>query len=261
VKSDCRMTFPQSTLEEVIESELQMVLKANDRFGKYWTTARESSIFLSRCIASFDHDRMHFGRFVAILKKHHMLAILSAVRLHKSQAMMNLRQAIEAGASAAFALANPEDKHFFEWENGLIQLPKKLPGKRYDWLDKNHKALSDVIKAKKDLINGSQAHANVVASHSIFRVDGDQANLPFFDIEDAYQVQTDLWLAAAVALDVMKLLREVNTGRNVIEFIDGFDEHLVILEMRTAVLLEEMKATERYQKAEAARLVAEAVSS
>jgi hypothetical protein len=243
------MTFPQSTLEEVIESERQMVLTANDRFGKFWTTASESSIFLSRCVGSFNHDRMHFGRFVAILKKHHMLAILSAVRLHKSQAMMNLRQAIEAGAAAAFALANPEDKHFFEWENGLIQLPKKLPGKRYDWLDKNHKALSDVIKAKKDLINNSQSHANVVASHSIFSVDGDQANVPFFDNEDAHHVRADLWLAAAVALDVMKLLREVNTGREVIEFIDDFDDHLMILETRVVTLAEEIKATERYQKA------------
>jgi hypothetical protein len=104
------------------------------------------------------------------------------------------------------------------------------------------------------LINQSQTHANVVASHSIFRVDGDQANLPFFDIEDVYHVQIDLWLAAAVALDVMKLLREVNEGRDVVEFIDGVDGHLIVLETQAAVLLEEMKATERYQKAEAARL-------
>jgi hypothetical protein len=246
------MTFPQSTFEEVVESEQQMVLKADDRFGKYWTTARESSIFLSRCVASFNHDRMNFGRFIAILKKHHMLAILSAVRLHKSQAMMNLRQALEAGATAAFALANPEDKHFLKWEDGLIQLPKNLPGKRYDWLAEHHKELSDAIKSKKDLINNSQSHANVVASHSIFRVDGEQANVPFFDQEDAYHVQTDLWLCAAVALDVMKLLREVNTGLDVAEFTENFDNHLLVLERRVAVLLEKMKATERYQKAAAA---------
>lgn len=229
-----------------------MVLTASNRYGKYWTTARESSIFLSRCISAFDHDRMNCARFVAILKKHHMLALLSAVRLHKSQAMIDLRQALEAGSSAAFAVANPEDRHFFEWENGLIQLPEKLPKKRYKWLDEHHKMLSDAIKSKKDLINQSQTHANVVASHGIFRVEGDQANVPFFDIEDAYHVQTDLWLIAAVALDVMKLLREVNTGHNVIKFIDQFDNHLMVLESRIAALLEEMKATERYQRAEAA---------
>jgi hypothetical protein len=225
------------------------VLKANDRFGKYWTTARESSIFLSRCVASFNLDRMLFARFLAILKKHHTLAIFSTVRLHKSQAMMNLRQVLEAGAAAAFAIANPDDKHFFEIENGLIQLPKKLPGKRYDWLGENHKALSDVIKARKDHINNSLAHANVLASHRIFSVDGDQANVPFFEEEDTHLVQVDLWLAGAVALDVMKLLREVNTGRNVIEFTDNFDNHLFVLERRVVALSDEMKATERYQNA------------
>jgi hypothetical protein len=246
------MTFPQSTLEEVIDSEREMVLKAKDRFGNHWTTARDSTIFLSRSVASFNHDRMNFARFIAILKKHHMLAILSAVRLHKSQAMMNLRQALEAGAAAAFALANPEDKHFLKWEDGLIQLPKNLPGKRYEWLSQHHKELSDAIKSKKDLINNSQSHANVVASHSIFSVDGEQAKLPFFDDEDAYHVQTDLWLCAAVALDVMRLLREVNAGLNVAEFIEDFDNHLMVLEMRVVALFKEMTATERYQKAAAA---------
>lgn len=240
-------------MEEVVESERQMVLKAPDRFGDYWKLARDSSIFLSRCVVSFDHDRMNFARFIAILKKHHMLAILSAVRLHKSQAMMDLRQALEAGASAAFAIANPEDQHFFAAKDGLIMLPDKLPVKRYRWLEQHHKALSDVIKEKKDLINTAQTHANVIASHSIFEVDagGEQANVPFFDAEDEYYVKTDLWLAAAVALDVMKLMREVNNGRNVVEFIENFDNHLLVLEDRVVRFANEMKATERYQQAAA----------
>jgi hypothetical protein len=36
-----------------------------------------------------------------------MLALLSTLRLHKVQSMMNLRQVLESGASAAFAIANP----------------------------------------------------------------------------------------------------------------------------------------------------------
>jgi hypothetical protein len=41
-----------------------------------------------------------------------MLALLSTLRLHKVQSMMNLRQTLEAGAAAAFAIANPEREHF-----------------------------------------------------------------------------------------------------------------------------------------------------
>jgi hypothetical protein len=90
------MTFPQSTLEEIIESEQQMLLTAQDRYGSHYVNARTSSIFLSKCVTTIEHDRMNFGRFLAIMKKHHMLSIMSTVRLHKSQAMMNLRQVLEA---------------------------------------------------------------------------------------------------------------------------------------------------------------------
>jgi hypothetical protein len=55
---------------------------------------------------------MMFARFFSLLKKHHMLALLSALRLHKVQTMINLRQVLEAGAAAAFAIANPETEHF-----------------------------------------------------------------------------------------------------------------------------------------------------
>src|SRR2546430_9857689 len=52
--------------------------------------------------------------FFAQVKKHHMLALFSTVRLHKVQALMNLRQVLEAGACAAFAIANPDHKHFVD---------------------------------------------------------------------------------------------------------------------------------------------------
>ena len=110
------------------------------------------------------------------------------------------------------------------------------------------------------MLNESQTHANVVAAHGVFRIEGDQVQAPFFDVEDEYHVKLDLWLAAAVALDVMKLFREVNQGHNVIEFFEGFDAHLTTLENRVVALMEEMKATERWQRAEAARLAAEAAA-
>jgi len=101
------MKWGQSTLEEITESERQMLLSAKERFGNHYVNARASSVFLSRCIVAVEHDRMNFGRFLALAKKHHMLAIMSAVRLHKVQAMMNLRQVLEAGAAAALRLQIP----------------------------------------------------------------------------------------------------------------------------------------------------------
>jgi hypothetical protein len=181
-----------------------------------------------------------------------MLAIMSAVRLHKVQAMMNLRQVLEAGAAAAYAIANPDDDNFFKVDqSNIIRTPKNVAKKRYDWLEQNFKASSDAIKAKKGLINDAQAHTNVVSSDSVFRITGagDLINSPFFDIEDAHFVKTDLWLSASIAVDLMDLFYGVNRGRNVIEFIPNFPEFLMRLQSDTAALREEMMATTRYQAA------------
>jgi hypothetical protein len=246
------MDFPQSTLEEIAESERQMVLGAKERYGKHFINARAGSVFLSRCIVSVDHDRMNFARFLALLKKHHMLAIMSAVRLHKVQAMMNLRQVIEAGAAAAFAIGNPQDHHFFKVDaNNIITSPQELTKKRYRWLEQNFKVGSDAIKAKKELINNAQSHANIVSTDSVFHIadSGDVIKAPFFDIEDDYFVKTDLWLASAIALDLMDLFYGVNKGRNVIGFIDDFPAYLKQFESDTAALRVEMMATDRFKRA------------
>src|SRR6266852_9339724 len=128
-----------------------MLLTAEERYGKYYKNARVCSIFLSRCITEVDHDRMMFARFFALMKKHHMLALLSILRLHKVQAMMNLRQVLEAGAAAAFAIGNPEQHHFAETdEQGLLDPSQALTKKRYQWLDQNYRQSRIGSKAKRN---------------------------------------------------------------------------------------------------------------
>jgi hypothetical protein len=101
------------------------------------------------------------------------------------------------------------------------------------------------------LINNFQSHANVVSAHGVFRIDdtGELINAPFFDIEDDYFVKADLWLASAVALEMMDLFYGVNSGRNVIEFMPNFPEFIARLESDTTTLLAERKAADRYKNA------------
>jgi len=252
------MEFRQSTLEEIIESEGQMVLLAKTRYGEFYSNAIACSIFLSNCIAGVDHSRMMFGRFLALTKKHHMLAVLSTVRLHRVQAMMNLRQVLEAGAAAAFAIANPENRHFAETnKQGILDASPELAKKRYRWLSKHYRTKSDWIRDAKDRINEWAAHANVVSSERVFRVDQDGvvANTPFFDVEDDYLVKTDLWQSAAVALELMDLFYGVNIRSDFITFHADFARHMERLARTTDALLDEQKASERYKGA-MARLAA-----
>jgi hypothetical protein len=246
------MDFPQSSIAEIAESELLMIRTAAERFGNYYTNALECSVLLSKCVVSVDHSRLNFARFHAVLKKHHTLAVLSFVRLHKVQGMMDLRQALEAGCAAAFAIAKPQDDHFFRIDqHGLVRSSQSLSDKRYRWLDQNFKQRSDAIKAKKKLINDNHSHTNVVMSDSIFRIDdtSELANAPFFDIEDAYHVKTDLWLAAGVALELMDWFYGINKGRDVIAFAPGFVDDVQALAKATDALRAEMVETDRFKAA------------
>ena len=245
------MEFPQATIEEIIESERQMLLSAKERYGKYYTHARGVSVFLSLCVDAIDPDRLMFGRFHSHMKKHHMLALFSALRLHKVQAMMNLRQVLEAGASGAFAIANPETGHFADIDQqGILDPSQELTKKRYAWLDKNYEQKSQWIKDTKERINSSAAHANIISADSVFRVaeTGDQIRAPFFDIEDEYFVKSDLWLIASVAITLMDLFYGVNQERNVIEFRPSFPRTIGRMAAESNFLLDELKATDRIQR-------------
>lgn len=244
--------WPQSTIVEITDSESAMVRTAEDRFGEYYRSAWAASVLLSRCVVSIDHTRMHFGRFLALTKKHHTLAVLSIVRLHKVQAMMNLRQTIEAGCAAAFAIAKPEDEHFFKIDQrGLVVSPQKLREKRYSWLDKNFKSRSDLVETRKKQINDNYSHTNIVSTDSIFQIDdtGALANSPFFDVEDNHLVRTDLWLASTIALELVDWFYGIAKGRNVIEFKPDFVDDVQALAKVVNALQDEMMATDRYKRA------------
>ena len=247
------MELKQSTFEEVIESERQLVLDADARYGEHYRNARACSIFLSRSIVSVELSHYEtFGRFFSQIKKHHMLALLSTLRLHKVQSMMNLRQVLEAGAAAAFAIANPEMHHFADIDEiGLLDPSKTLAQKRYAWLDEHFPEHSQSIKEKKELLNRATSHANIVSANQTFDVDEGLQNVaaPFFDIEDEYHVQVDLWLIASVAVELMALLYEVNQTRDGVEFAKDFPGHLKYAARQNDATHAEITSTDRYKRA------------
>jgi hypothetical protein len=245
------LELKQSTFEELIDSEHLMLVHAEQRYGKFYRHARACSLLLSVCVQGINADRTMFGRFLSLMKKHHTLALFSTLRLHKVQAMMNLRQVLEAGASAAFAIANPEKEHFAETdEQGLLDPTSKLTKKRYEWLNTHYRERSDWIKSRKEQINMSAAHANIVSSHGIFREDaGEIIQTPFFDIEDEYVIKADLQLTGSVALHLMDLLYGVNRPLKVVEFCAAFALRVGQLAKENDGLLTELKATDRFKRA------------
>ncbi|RWK19804.1 MAG: hypothetical protein EOR43_23050 [Mesorhizobium sp.] len=250
-------TYPQSSLEEIIDSERAMLLDGPERYGQHYKHARTATMYLTLCIKSIELDRAEmFGRLFALTKKHHMLSFLSILRLHRAQAMTNLRQVLEAGAASAFAIAHPEMHHFVDVDEfGIMDPSQKLMGKRYKWLSQNYPEKSASIAEAKNRINTYFTHANIISGDSVFRMANDKSalNTPFFDTEDKYYVQVDLWLISNVAIMLMDLFFGVaghvaSAGRSVVDFRDDFGHTVRGLAVESAALQAEIQASERYQK-------------
>jgi hypothetical protein len=246
------MEFKQGTFDEILESERQMVLLGEERYGRFYTHARECSLFLGHFLKSIDPDRWIFASFLSLVKKHHTLALFSTLRLHQIQSALDLRQTLEAGALAAFAIASPEGHHFVTKDaQGFVNHSKELVGRIYSWLDKNYPAGSNNIKQMKRLINESAAHANLLYTLNTFQTSEKERAFvaPFFDFEDAHMVKTDLWRIANAAVGILDLFYGVNQPLNVIKFVEDFEQRFNSLAQQNNALREEMMATDRYKKA------------
>jgi hypothetical protein len=253
------MAYPQSTLEAIVESERSMFFDGEARYGRYFKHARAATMYLSLCVVSVDHDHSDtFGRLFSLMKKQHTLAFLSALRLHKVQSMLNLRQVLEAGAGAAYAIANPDVRGFADIDAfGIMDPSQKLATNRYRWLDKYYPDRSKWIADVKGRINEQTAHANIVSADATFRIvqTADVVNLPFFDAEDEHSVQVDLWLISSVAISLMDLFYGVTENvaqasrRSVVVFRPDFPNAILDLAAESNALEDEIKGSERFKTA------------
>jgi len=87
--------YKQSTLADIIDSEGRMAFEAHERYGRYFQNALSLNNLLQQGIVNVDKNHFVFACFFSSVKKHTTLALLSTVRLHHTQASMDLRQAIE----------------------------------------------------------------------------------------------------------------------------------------------------------------------
>ena len=247
------MKFKQETIGDIIQRESDMILRGAERFGAYFINASEFNHLLQHFIESIDPDRFIFAMFLAQVRNHHLLTLFSTVRLHHVQTMMNLRQVLEAGSCATYAIANPDQAGFADVdENGIADASQTLTKKRYKWLEDNFNKGADFIKNMKGEINKSTAHSNILYAHNNFKFDGKQGKFvtPFFDFEDNYRVKTDLWQIGNIAMGLMDLFYGVNKGLGVIKFKDDFVSRLKTLEAENYRLKAEMMATDRFKNAQ-----------
>ncbi len=231
-----------------------MVLAGAKRYGEFFENASGFNNLLNNLIKSIDKpDRFIFILFYSQVKKHHTLALFSALRLHHLQAGMDLRQTVEAAQWAAYAMDSPQKEKFVEEdESGLVITKKKHQKAMYAWLDKNFDVKAGEFKNLKGQISGSVAHSSIIYAFQNFEMrpaHNPGFKIPFFDIEDDHVVKTDLWSVANTALGVLDLFYGANERYKVFRLVDGFDARYQELVKQNNKLKGEMMQSERFKKA------------
>jgi hypothetical protein len=248
--SRMKMKVQETGIAQLLDDEHRFVLEAPDKYGRYFEHAMQCSFLLSNFVISMKPYET-LAAFLSLVKKNHLLSVFSIARRHKVQAMMNLRQFLEASVDAAFAIQNPHPDHFVMCKGGgLLESTQDLRRKRYLWLGANYPGPSESIKQMKNQINESTAHSSLIFAQANFKRVGDEVfEAPYFDAEDDYFTQADLWLSGKCALTALDLFFGVNMDAKAIIFDERFGEQFSALERNDAFLRAEAMETERFKKA------------
>ena len=229
-----------------------MVLRGAERYGAYYVSASALVHLLTTgFVKTIDGKQFIFILFMSHVRKHLNLALFSTLRLHHVQAMMNLRQVLEAGACAAYAIANQDLKDFADVRpDGSLDPSDALKKTRYKWLDENYRAGSTALKGMKEAINRSGPHADVVSAQHNFKADFEAGRFdtPFFDIEDELQVKTALWQIGNIAMGLMDLFYGVNAAPKSFVLKDDWRPMFDKLVAEDTRLKNELFAHERFKR-------------
>ncbi|MGT2476622.1 hypothetical protein [Paraburkholderia terrae] len=207
------------SIEEFSSIKHRMVLGAEERYGDFFTVARDVTLLLSNIMSWPTKDCDIFIRFLSQMKKSHTLCLMALVRQHRIQAkMMTLRYFLESTVHAAYSLVHVDTTNYFDTLDGKKHDPQKASRVAYAWIDKHYRSHSEEIKRMKDLINQQTAHANVYNSfHNFDFVSGENAAIytSFFDFDDDHWLKVDLWecaQAGLVATDLILAVRNQHGG-------------------------------------------------
>ncbi len=237
-----------NTLKDILEKEHLLASDAVDKYEDDLNNVMGFHRLLNTCIDSAGADANIFMIFMNQVKKFHLLAVISFFRQHRVQGLLNLRQVLEAGALAAFALENTELNSFVKKNcDGYVDVPKKLRSKVYKWLEENYLDKSNFILNMKGTINNLPAHANIIYAMQNFAFTNGQYRYDFFDGEDAYLIMGDLWTAGNIALGLMDLFYGVNLKTKNLVFSKKFVKELEELEIRNHNIKGKLFKSQRFK--------------
>src|SRR3989344_199271 len=237
------------TIQDILDTERDMITLAERTYGNAFRNASEFNDLLNNFLKEAKSEAWIFMLFLSQIKKHGTLALFSIARLHHIQAMLNLRQVLEAGVNAAYGLANPnEDDFIIKQRDGTLDTSDALNTKRYKWIGENHKKHSDFMHRMKKSINESCAHSNMIYAFNNFQMADYKFHTDFFDKSEEHHVKADFFMVGNIALGLLDLFYGINKSCNQLTFIDDFIPRLKALEKVNQELKAEAEKHPRFQR-------------
>lgn len=208
-------------------TEHELIIGAEKNHGKYFLHARDCVVLCHDFIESIDPSNFVFVMYFNLIIKHLYLALLSTIRRHHLQAMMDLRQFYEAAVKAAFSLAeNDENKFIKKNGKGAAYEVDGLKMHARRWLEKEFPLANNTLHDSKKLIDEAWAHANIVYAGQNFRL-GDKAfKFSHFDELSPKYINAALWFVAYSAYEFMDIIYGVNQRHGRLKFQANFLENM-----------------------------------
>lgn len=199
-------------LHEISEIEHRLVSEAPRKYGQVFQNTAGVIAAMSRVVSSVDQaSAMTFGHLYPQTVHSLSLSLLSVVRLHETQAMLMLRQALEYGVLAVYSLGKGSyDFYGRQVPDGSYQINQKALDTAYSWLSTVQVDASEKIKSLKiGYINQLYAHANLPQSTRNVSIAEGHVEFSPFDKQDTFEA-LHLWKLGDVAGGLVTLAYEIN---------------------------------------------------
>ena len=226
---------PDHRIQLLAAQESEMIEWTAKRAGIYGVFAHGAFSVMDSMVTDLPKSHMLFAGAWATVRSFAGQALLSAMRQHRIQMNLCIRQVLEGTTLAAYLLAHPQPDHRTEDDQGNMVEPKLLMTKLVSpWFKTTFPDENAKIKELKDQINLLSGHANLIATSAVFdygQKAGMQITADFFDQPidqmvwaNFYEVGEAITLAIEVILHANITATAFRLRRTIVEEYAALDD-------------------------------------
>jgi hypothetical protein len=226
--------IPSNHIRLLAAQEAEMIEWTAKRAGIFGLFAHSAFAVMDTAVDGLSQDYLLFAGAWSTVRSFSGQALLAAMRQHRIQMNLCIRQVLEGVALAAYLMAHPRPQHPIVDAQGKMIEPKLMMTKHvYPWFKSEHPVENDRIKELKDHINLLSGHANLLATSAVFDYGqnvGSTIAADFFDLPIEEMVWANFYeVGEAISLAVQVIL-EANVAHNAFRLRRTIIEDLIRLE-------------------------------